>query len=202
MFVNNKQMYHFHNTKAYDDVWFPSNEIIVDENFKTHYLNILDVFSTSVDTKKQDDVPFDRVIDFYLEDERDKQLYIDLLKESRRIIIGANIFKRELALELIRKEKYPNLPSRRNSIWLCDENGIDFWKEQLSSDKNNLDLYKVSVTGELFKTNDTFIPNDESNFYDNLIEADKYWNPNLSEVDETKNEYLFQGKVKVLELVK
>ena len=124
-----------------------------------------------------------------------------MLKEASHMIYGMKIFMREIALEEVRRQQYPNLPSRRHSIWLCDENGIDFWKDQIShSGQIPVDLYKVMVTGNLFQSSDEFLPNNYTNFETKLKEANNYWTAeNIKE--EHKMEYLFQGKLKILEKI-
>lgn len=205
MEVNDKKMYHFHNTRIYNDIWKPNNEIIIDDNFNTSFTGILEKYDTSVMTQSGDRSAFNNVINYYLEHEPDKETYIRILKEAKRIIYESNIFKRELALETVRKEKHPDLPSRKHVIWLCDEKQLDFWKEALSeyTPKKDLNLFEVSVTGNLFKTSDSFLPNNYSNYETNLQEAENYWDPVFkTEEDEKTAEYLFQGKVKILKKLK
>lgn len=67
--------------------------------------------------------------------------------------------------------------------------------------RKKLVLYRVSVTGNLFKSSDSFIPDDELTAREMYEESSKYWNPVFSEEDLCKAEYLFQGKVKVLEKI-
>nr|MBP3258848.1 DUF2441 domain-containing protein [Bacilli bacterium] len=201
MQVTDKEMYHFHNNSAYNDILVPNNEIIVDNSFNTFYVDILKTYTTAVNLKNGDKLSFDRLIDNYLERDVSKETLIKLLKEAARIIEDINICKRELALERVRETRYPDLPSRSHSIWLCDEFGLDFWKDALSGgNKIKLNLYKVSVTGNLFKSSDAFLPKNTSDYGTNLIEACEYWNPQLTaEDDRERIEYLFQGKLKILE---
>ena len=110
------------------------------------------------------------------------------------------MYNRELMLEKYRKENNPKLPSRLHSIWLADKESLNFWKEQLNGGRN-LTLYRVSVTGNLFKSSDSFIPDDELTAKEMYQVSSKYWNPVFSEDDLCKAEYLFQGKVKVLEKI-
>ncbi|MBQ9024416.1 MAG: DUF2441 domain-containing protein [Bacilli bacterium] len=204
MEVNNKEMYHYHHSHLYKDIWKPGNEFIVDDNFETSFLNILKYYSSAVTTITGNKNAFNRTIQRYLEENQDKETYIMLLKEARRIISGANMFTREMALEEVRKQKYPELPSRKHSIWLCEKKGLDFWANQLVREQQSkLDLYKVLVTGNLFKSSDSFLPEDYYTYENMLKSADGYWNPKFeNEEQEEKAEYLFQGKVKILEKVK
>lgn len=203
MQVTDHIMYHFHNNKFHNELWVPDSEIIVDDNFDTEFLKILRYFSTAVNLTEGGRKSFDHIIDNYLKVKQDEKMLIDMLKEARRIIYEMNIFKRELALEEIRAEKHPELPSRKHSIWLCNENGIDFWQTQISQKgEQPPQLFKVSVTGNLFKSSDSFIPDDDINFETSLAAAERYWNPNFeTEEQEKKAEYLFQGRVKVLEKI-
>ena len=203
MEVKDKIMYHYHRLGIYDDIWQIGNEIIVDDNFNSYYGSIIDKFSTGV--KCVNGIfSLDRVIDEYIDDiglgNVDLNTIEDLLKCSSLIIKNINIYNRELMLENYRKENNPNLPSRLHSIWLADKESLNFWKEQLEKRKK-LVLYRVSVTGNLFKSSDSFIPDDELTAREMYEESSKYWNPVFSEEDLCKAEYLFQGKVKVLEKI-
>lgn len=204
MEVTNKEMYHFHQPKKFKDIWVPGNEIIVDDNFESSFLKILTYYSSAVNTTSGRKREFNKIIERYLEEEQDKETYIKLLKEAKRIIYESNIFLREKALEEIREKEYPYLPSRKHSIWLCDENGLDFWRTELVEEQEeNLDLYKVLVTGNLFKSSDAFIPESHYTYENMLISAREYWNPKFeNELQEATSEYLFQGKVKILERIK
>lgn len=116
------------------------------------------------------------------------------------MIYSLGIMNREKSLEEVRKEKYSNLPSRFHSIWVCDKENLDFWLEKINVDSS---IFKVLLNGELFKSSDSFLPNDGETIYNQKIQAETYWNPIFKEeVEERGSEYLFQGKVKILELYK
>ena len=53
--------------------------------------------------------------------------------------------------------------------------------------------------GNLFKSSNNFIPDDELTAREMYEASSAYWNPIFKEEDLCKAEYLFQGKVKVLE---
>lgn len=203
MEVKDKIMYHYHKLGIYDDKWQVGNEFVVNDSFNSFCGSIVDKFSTAIKYKNSL-VPLEKIIDKYLDDigieNVDLKTITNLLKDSRAIITNANIYNRELMLENYRKENNPNLPSRLHSIWLADKESLNFWKEQLEKRKK-LVLYRVSVTGNLFKSSDSFIPDDELTAREMYEESSKYWNPVFSEEDLCKAEYLFQGKVKVLEKI-
>ena len=203
MEVKDKIMYHYHKLGIYDDKWQVGNEFVVNDSFNSFCGSIVDKFSTAIKYKNSL-VPLEKIIDKYLDDicieNVDLKTITNLLKDSRAIITNANMYNRELMLENYRKENNPNLPSRLHSIWLADKESLNFWKEQLEKRKK-LVLYRVSVTGNLFKSSDSFIPDDELTAREMYEESSKYWNPVFSEEDLCKAEYLFQGKVKVLEKI-
>ena len=67
---------------------------------------------------------------------------------------------------------------------------------------NGFDTYEVLVTGKIFKTNEQLLPDEEANYGDDYNQAFKYWYPKFKDVHECTNEYLTQGKIKILSKVK
>lgn len=205
MEVKDKIMYHYHKLGKFDEKWQVGNQIIVDNSFNSFYCTILADFSTSVYCRPDNHLEsFDNILDYYLNnkdfEKLDQKLLRQMLEESRRIIANTNIYKRERALEDCRKDFFPHLPSRLHSIWVSDERELSFWKKQF---KQDLILFKLSLTGELFKSSDSFIPDDELSPIESYVFSKKYWDPTFeTEEQEKKVEYLFQGKVKILEKLK
>ena len=203
MEVKNKVMYHYHKLGLYDDIWQVGNKIMVDSNFNSFCGSIVDKFTTAV--KCENGIfSLEKIIDKYLNDisieNVDLKTITNLLKASSAIITKADMYNRELMLEKYRKENNPKLPSRLHSIWLADKESLNFWEGQLNG-RRKLKLYRVSVTGNLFKSSDSFIPDDELTAKEMYEASSAYWNPVFSEEDLCKAEYLFQGKVKVLEKI-
>ena len=203
MKVKDKVMYHYHKLGIYDDIWQVGNEIIVDNNFNSFCGSIVDKFTTAVKCENGI-IKKKKIIDEYLDDigieNVDLKTITNLLKASSDIITKADMYNRELMLEKYRKENNPKLPSRLHSIWLADKESLNFWEGQLNG-RRKLKLYRVSVTGNLFKSSDSFIPDDELTAKEMYEASSAYWNPVFSEEDLCKAEYLFQGKVKVLEKI-
>lgn len=216
MEVKNKEMYHIHRNGIHDDIWKVGNEIIIDDNFNSSFCSNLDVPSgvrtsdgeictltyyiekiiKSIDSKE-------KLLELKQLDEKDfinKGNYlIQVLRDSSIKLNNLSIKNREEALEEVRKEKFNNLPSRFHSIWLCDEKSINFWMKKLRKDST---VFKVFVTGEMFKSNDYLLPTDGKTKAEQKIEAEYYWNPKINdELYKEKVEYLFQGKVKVKKLI-
>lgn len=106
------------------------------------------------------------------------------------------IFKREMALETIRKELYPYEISRFHCLWLCDKQSLPYWIGQLPGK-----VYRVSATGIIFESSDNYLSGEDEREYEDIKNGCyKYWEaPFDTELDTLKKEYLFQGKIKVLE---
>ena len=203
MEVKNKVMYHYHKLGLYDNIWQVGNELIVSDNFNSYYGKIINNFNTAV-KYNNGSVSLEMIIEKILKEigieNIDLKTIEYLLKDSLNIITNTNIFNRELMLEDLRKDNFPNLPSRLHSIWVTDDKSLDFWEKQMSNNKK-LVLYRVLLTGNMFKSSDTFIPDNNLTVKEMYEKSFKYWNPSFSEEDLCKAEYLFQGKVKVLEKV-
>ena len=204
MEVNNKIMYHFNNG-IYSDIWQVGNDIdTTDKNFISNFYNFILNFSTSIcvnNDSKKELLPLEVAIDEYLKENKDKQTYIKLLEIASGFLKNFELSKRELVLEEYRKKYHPNLPSRTKCIWLCEKKQLLYWKNKLNIGSKKGSLFKVSVTGNLFKSSDQFLPNKEMSILQIYENAKKYWNPDFSVIDERKIEYLFDGKVKILQKI-
>ncbi len=210
MIVKNEIMYHFHKSGIYDNLWKPGNTLIIDNRFQSSFMRILDDFNTNNISgnsfcddvisylKKEESMD---VLDRLLGMGQSRFELFNLIKQACAIISETNIFKRELALEEIRKNYFSDLPSRNYSVWVTDAEGLDFWGKALKPDKNSsfyLSLFSVSLSGNLFKSNEELLPHDQSTYDECLKEAFGYWNPDFTSTDSSKNEYLFQGKLKII----
>ena len=114
----------------------------------------------------------------------------DCLGESMRII-------RELIFESIRKEFYPQLPSRHNCIWLIpdDKRSLQFWKNLVHG--SNKRIFRVETEGIIHRAANKWlitgtIPLNEINSL-----AHNYWKGN--DAGGLEDEILFTGKVKIIE---
>ena len=197
MQVKNKKMYHFHKSNKYNELWIVGNTLEIDDNFNTIFLDVLNNFNTAVECTNGTRKSFNSIINGYLEEKQEEETYIEMLKDASRIIYNTNIFKREKALEEVRQNKFSHLPSRKHSIWVTDKRGLKFLNNALDSEHNNLILFEVLLTGNLFKSSDYFLPDNELTYEETLKAAENYWNPNYSLVDADKSEYLFQGSLKI-----
>ena len=172
------ELYHVHVKKNHDYAWKENKEILIPEDFKSKMMKRYNDFSTSFDVDNYGKIPFDQYIKNYLENiiysnNIDKYELLLLLGKAHDIIYYSNMFKRETAMDNFRKDNCNKLPSRLHSIYLTDEKSLDNWIDKLT--RNGYEQ----------------VYNDSYN----------YWHPNFKKVDDKSNEYLVQGKVKVLEKI-
>lgn len=196
MEVKNKTMYHIHQSNEYDDLWQENNEFIVDHNFISKCGRAIPDFNTNIYLMNEDPCSLSWVIKHYLEEgieKQDPKLIHSLLEDAFMIISNVNRTKCEAALEICRCQFFPTLPSRLHSIWVTDQEGLDFWSHRLSGSE----IFELDLTGNLFKSSDIYIPDDNLTLEEAVKQAETYWNPIFTPEAEEKKEYLFQGKVLV-----
>ena len=193
MEVKDKVLLHFNHRDRYTDIWVPGNELVIDDNYSSECCDLL-----------HDRTNF--IIRNYIESlkENDPEKLWKACKVIRdtKADIG-EIYQREVALEILRILKYPDLPSRKHSLFLCDEKSKRHWKDSLDLCNGiGLDLFVVSVTGKLFKSSDVFIPCGYGSLDKTLEDSKKYWKPDFkTNVEDAQAEYLFQGNVKILKKI-
>lgn len=201
MFVENKEMFHFNNSEKRKDIWTVGNQIDITKNYVSDFWNDGLYFSSRVNVASGGISPFSEVINTYLKKEQDNETYIKMLQEASRLLKCYSTLQRELVLEEVRKRFFPELPSRKNALYLCDHNQLEHWKDELTIKGKNIDLFKVEVTGNLFKSSDILLPDNGESINTMFEQAKKYWKADLTDISDEKSEYLFSGKVKVLEKI-
>lgn len=196
--MERKELYHLHKINTTSKIWHEHAVITIRENFKNPIFNRCQRFTTAVDTGEDVKNLYDLLMQTSPNNLTAEKLRF-LLAECYRVSFNANEFKREQALETFRILNASTKPSRLHSIYLTDEKGIEFWMKSLGT--KDLELYRVEAEGSIFKTSDHLIPDERFSYEKVISEAYKYWNPNFSKIEEDANEYLVQGKVKVLEKI-
>ena len=145
MQVQDKELFHYHRVRYYNDIWQVGKEIIIDESFNSDFCKILQNFHTSVICKNDELVAFDSVIEGCLDEGLKNQnlnYVAKVAEKARKLILHMGIYNRELTLERYRLDHCLQLPSRLHSVWFCDENGLDYWKKQLGGNCQ-LKLFRV-----------------------------------------------------------
>jgi len=124
MFVENKEMFHFNNSEKRKDIWTVGNQIDITKNYVSDFWNDGLYFSSRVNVANGGISAFSEVINTYLKKEQDNETYIKMLQEASRLLKCYSTLQRELVLEEVRKRFFPELPSRKNALYLCDHNQL------------------------------------------------------------------------------
>ena len=112
---------------------------------------------------------------------------------------------RELALEEVRKNNYPNYPSRLASLYVSSslEEAQSWYDYFISLGRPTFQIVKVSVDGNIF-TGDAcncFDGTVDKNY--NLEQAKIYWQANDNTQGKNPvHETIVDGKIKVIEIIK
>lgn len=209
------ELYHFHKTGNNDKKWKVNNVIDVPKNFKSStYKRVM-----SFNTRVSENINFHELFfsedynpAFFLQELADKvcndeKITMDDLEKIRKIFqialnisANSNELKREFAMEKYRIDNGIMLPSRLHSIYLCDEKGLKYWNNAFGF--ATTELYRVEATGEIFKTNEQLIPYEQLDYKTCYEASYDYWHPNFKKVSDYTNEYLLQGKIKILEKIR
>jgi hypothetical protein len=138
--------------------------------------------------------------------EKDKNLstfyHFDTEKTTEELIKVLNdylLLVREWIFEEVRKEFFPNLPSRQRCLWVIpdDEKAIQYWWNEMGKEGK---LLKLELTGKIHQTNQQCLAQTTQSLNEIRMKAFKYW-AGASGIDSSQDEYLFEGFVKVLESI-
>ena len=122
-----------------------------------------------------------------------------LLEDAKKIIISEGINLREMAMEEYRIKNCSKIPSRLHSLFACSKDGVDFWASQITD--NNVEVFRIEVFDDPFLSNERLLPDEGLSYGDKVKESYRYFNPRPKDLNSLTNEYLVQGKVKILEKV-
>ena len=214
------ELYHLHLLGNHDNLYKPNKEFTIDpDKFNNRiYKRIYDMNSTVKSSDFKDIVDElnhllsiygmggfgDRInpgeiIEYVLKRGCSQEELINLLKASKEIILSEGINLRETAMEEYRRINTPNIPSRLHSLFACSEEGINFWLSQIRD--NDLDIYRLDVMEEPFVSNESLLPYEELSYGDKVKASYNYFHPKKKDLDDSTNEYLVQGKLRILEKV-
>ena len=131
---------------------------------------------------------------------KNKQLQLDMAIALQNY----DLFMREIALEKVRQEQFPELPSRFYCMYLseCKEDAIK--NLDLMANKNLNKKYQavaVKLNGQIFCVKDFGIGRPGLSFNEYKKLAEKYWSQDQSSKTKTK-EILFIGEAEIVEILK
>lgn len=130
---------------------------------------------------------------------KNKNLTIQLCKA----LAESDFVIRELAIEEVRKQKFPTLPSRLKCMFLTDKKenvlkGVKiFYQKGFGT---HFQAVSVRLNGNLFYAKDVFMPRVGKSYGEYLEMAEKYWSQ-----DQNSNapiqEILFEGEAEIVEIL-
>ena len=122
----------------------------------------------------------------------DNNLTDDEFKVILNTVNNYAFITRELALEEIRKEKYPNYPSRLNCLYVTYNWSIILKRNQKECNQ----ILTLELNGDLFASDGNLMKRQNIS-YNKLLEiANEYWSGVLCD----SPEYLFYGDAKVIDI--
>lgn len=131
---------------------------------------------------------------------KNKSLIIELSKA----LSNYDFIMREFALEEVRKQQFPNLPSRFRCMYLSEDEETCLHNLQGFINRGvgtSFQAIKVKVNGEAHFVKDYGVDRLGLSFNEYKEEAVKYWNQNPHSASATK-EILFVGDVEIVEILK
>ena len=208
-----QELFHIHKVTNKNDHWSNNKILNINDNYNSimnqrhqNFSQLVNVFEGG----SQEYINFSFILADYMR--RINNLSVikndDIIELKRLLEIGyqmtynADLFRREEALENYRKDNLSHLPSRLHSMFLCDNDGIEYWQDVISqNDKIETETYRVLASGDIFKTNEQLLPSEILTYQETYQQAFKYWNPKFKNLPNYTNEYLIRGKIKVLEKI-
>lgn len=112
---------------------------------------------------------------------------------------------RELALEKVRKEKYPNYPSRMACLYTSKTlSDAEMWANSfINSGRTVYQIVKLRTDGNLFDGGAYNVFDGTDDAAENEKNADDYWSNQLNKIGkEPLIETLIDGNIEVIEIVK
>lgn len=122
------------------------------------------------------------------------------IKEIASLCDNYDLLVRELAVEKIRKEYYPNLPSRLHCMYLSllRQTAVNNFEK---SKEEHLQVVAVKLNGKIFKCGNYMLDRNGGSFEDYEIMAHNYWSQ-TNVADENVKEILFEGEAEIVEIIK
>lgn len=105
---------------------------------------------------------------------------------------------RELALEEVRKSKYPAYPSRLSCLYITKtkDDAINWIKILKRNKKKCKQVLTLELTGEIFCFDGNLMKRQNASYQKHLENAELYWNS----INSNNSEILFYGEAKVIKI--
>lgn len=214
--MTKKRYFHIQNLNSKNTLWSKGNSIVIDEsNDNPYYKGLtnstgrtlchngknIDLFEYSKQkeeeiTKKplQYNASDMDLLETYL---TKSQVYRELAYEMNENLVQYLKWIREEIFENYRKQNFPNLPSRKTCLWLCEKKDIEKWWNILypNNTKKIIEI-KIKPGQKIHCGNGSLIISETLNIEEYAKLAEKYWSGEMSKNCEI--ETLFEGEFEVI----
>ena len=205
--VDGAVFYHLHKSGFHDDQWFTGNEIIFDDkrfnpyyDYYSHYTPEFVLYNQShpiqaLPASVRELQECAASLDFNIRE------LINLPAKLSEIITDLTALIREEIFEDVRKTHFPDRPSRKTCLFVCDDISLDYWKKLLNYSNGGCQIFRLSLTGIIFRANENYVHLNEygtTYFRDNAV---KYWQ-GIQGDDNEDEEILFLGKAIIKEQIR
>lgn len=106
---------------------------------------------------------------------------------------------RELIWEQVRLSHFPDHPSRQKCLWLCDQDSIKFWIDQIKNQEGKFQILEVSATGNACECYQNFLLCILHAKPEYIKNAHSYWKGEVSGT--YSKEILFEGSLFVKKVI-
>lgn len=197
MHTKNKILFHIHRIGSWSDIWKVGSTIFWGQketnNFNRWYDTNILVYNFN---DKTGTFSAKAALEKFLSLSSDhKQINCNQIVEfAYKVIDEQGIYTRETLFEEVRNNYFPQLPSRKTCIWVCEKEAIPYWWSKIQNDKK---IFQLEVTGTLHKADQKHLTNDALKHNDIRTNAFNYWTGSDGSKP-IEEELLFEGTIKVL----
>lgn len=189
---------------------------ISESDFNWFYKLLINGIGDTKTTDGNEQIRLVKYVDQYLYDDIEKkcsendinykhsllQATVDILKDSLKQNLK---WIQEEVFENIRLTLFPDLPSRKNCLWVCENQHLEKWWELFSSKDDNFKIYdrkilELRLEGKFHKADGRLMDPDTYKIEDFETRARTYWNGTI--LSEDRSEILFVGKAIVINVFK
>lgn len=129
---------------------------------------------------------------------RGEILHPNLPRLAHEVATHFVTYLREVIWENVRSDEFPELPSRQRCLWLIPTlEGVKYWLERMKP--SAYQVLRVQVTGRIHRANEVYLLGDSEPMSETIENARLYWSGSFPEGGQ--EEILFEGRVKVIEIV-
>lgn len=212
------KLYHVHRENKYDELFKEGNVIEFGKNnnyLKDCYYENSGLFTTVEELEDGKHIKkyssFSGVLRPEVFDSFSKGNQRDLLEMLRDYINLTSEYNREIIVESIRQQQFPERPSREKCMFLTDERNLEYWYNKLCKDTSRFEflsddpikVFEVEAEGNLFESSIDLLPGIYDMNLNIKSNANRYWIPSEYHLNNSyPNEYLLEGQAKILRRIK